>query len=376
MIRWVFQMRSRVKGSIYLVLALLLFVGAYFVYTRYIHEAPLPEGLIEANGRIEGDHITVSSKFPGRIHKLLVQEGDLVQSGQTVIVLDDTQTRTKVTQAQKAAAALKERVEALRMDLGVLRKEVPLAIESAEAEVTHTQAVSAKAEAVERQAQRDALRLQRLVSQGAASQQRGEQSELALTEARDQLTASRTAVTRAQKQLAQARLGWDRIKARESDLKALDAQLEQAWAALAETESVLSDLVIRAPSNGVVLTRIADLGEVVTPGAPLLDLVNLDYLYLKVYVPEVLIGKVRVGLPARIYTDCFPNRPIPATVRMISSQAEFTPKEVQTPDERTKLVYAVKLYLDDNPHHSITPGMPCDTVIRWKEDVPWEVPRW
>jgi HlyD family secretion protein len=112
------------------------------------------------------------------------------------------------------------------------------------------------------------------------------------------------------------------------------------------------------------------------PGAPLFDLVDLDHLYLKVYIPEELIGKVRVGLPARIHTDTFPHRPVPATVAMISSQAEFTPKEVQTLNERTKLVYGVKLYLDKNPDHFITPGMPCDAVIRWKEGVRWEPPRW
>ena len=369
-------MRSRVGGPISLVLAIPVFIGFYFAYSSVFHQAPLPEGLIQANGRIEGDHITVSSKFSGRIQSLPVQEGDVVKSGQTLIVLEDTQVRTRVTQAEKAVATLNARVEALRLDLDVLRKEVPLAIATAEAEVAHGMAVSAKAEATEQQARKDALRLQQLVSQGAASRQKGEQNELALTVARNELSASRTSVTRAQKQLAQIRLGWDRIKVREGELKALEAQLEQSRAALAEAESILSDLVIKAPSDGVILTRMADIGEMTAPGAPLLDLIDQDRLYLKVYVPEILIGKVRVGLPARIHTDCFPERQIPATVRMISSRAEFTPKEVQTPDERTKLVYAVKLYLDENPDHSMTPGMPGDAVIRWKEDAPWAAPRW
>jgi len=369
-------MRSRIRGPIFLVLLLPVCIGFYFAYNHWLHQAPLPEGLIQANGRIEGDHITVSSKFSGRIHTLSAQEGDVVKAGQTLIVLDDTQVRTRVTQAEKAVAVLKARVEALRMDLGVLRKEVPLAIETAEAEVAHGRAVSAKAEATEEQARRDALRLQQLVAQGAAPRQKGEQNELALTVARNELVASRTSITRAQKQLAQVRLGWDRIKVREGELKALEAQLEQSEAALAEAGSILSDLVIKAPADGVILTRIADIGEMVAPGTPLLDLVDQDRLYLKVYVPEVMIGKVRVGLAARIHSDCFPDRDIPATVRMISSRAEFTPKEVQTPDERTKLVYAVKLYLDENPDHSITPGLPGDAVIRWKEDVAWAMPRW
>ncbi len=111
-------------------------------------------------------------------------------------------------------------------------------------------------------------------------------------------------------------------------------------------------------------------------GSPLLDLVDMDRLYLKVYVAEHEIGKLRLGLPARIYTDAFPDQPFEAVVRYISSRAEFTPKEVQTPDERVKLVYAVKLYLTENPDHRLTSGMPADAVIRWKEEAPWMKPRW
>jgi HlyD family secretion protein len=369
-------MRFRVGGAVSLVLVLAILGGFYFAYNRLFRKAPFPEGLIQANGRMEGDHITVSSKFSGRIQTLTVQEGDAVKSGQSLIVLDDTQVRTRVTQAEKAVATLEARVEALRMDVDVLLKEVPLSIEIAEAEVASMHAVLAKAEATEEQARKDAMRLQRVVSGGGASLQQGEQRQLALTVARNDHATSRTSLSRAQNQLAQVRLGWDRIEVRKEELKAVEAQLEQSEAALAEAQSVLSDLVIKAPADGVILTRIADIGETVAPGTPLLDMVDLDRLYLKVYVPEVSIGKVRTGLPARIYTDCFPGRVVPATVRTISSQAEFTPKEVQTPDERTKLIYAVKLYLDENPNHFLTPGMPGDAVIRWKEEVEWAVPRW
>lgn len=97
--------------------------------------------------------------------------------------------------------------------------------------------------------------------------------------------------------------------------------------------------------------------------AGLLEIVNLQRLYLKVYVPEKQIGG-HLGLPARLYTDAFPDQPFPATVRYIASQAEITPKEVQTPDERVKLVYAIKLYLEENPQSRLTPGLPADAIIR------------
>ena len=176
--------------------------------------------------------------------------------------------------------------------------------------------------------------------------------------------------------MAEAELGREQIKAKEDDVEALVAQVTQAEAALAEAQSVLNDLVIRAPATGMITTRIVDNGEMVAAGSPLFDIVDLDKLYLKVYVPEKEIGKVRLGLPAQIYTDAFPDKPFPATLRYIASQAEFTPKEVQTPDERVKLVYAVKLYLDENPDHKLTPGLPADAVIRWQEETPWAKPRW
>jgi HlyD family secretion protein len=118
-----------------------------------------------------------------------------------------------------------------------------------------------------------------------------------------------------------------------------------------------------------------DTGEVVIAGAPLLELVDLDRLYLKVYIPEIEIGKVRLDLPARIYTDAFPDQHFDATVGYIASKAEFTPKEVQTRDERVKLIYAVKLYLAANPDHRLTPGLPADAIIRWHEGVVWMKPR-
>ncbi|MCU0588514.1 MAG: HlyD family efflux transporter periplasmic adaptor subunit [Syntrophobacteraceae bacterium] len=369
-------MRFRLGFPILLLLGLTILLGFVTPYRQLFRRPSLPEGLIQANGRMEGDRITVSTKFPGRIQSILAREGDFVRSGQKLAVLDDTQVRTRATQAEKAMEALQAKVAALRLDLELLRRDVPLAVEAARAEVARGEAVAAKAAATAAQARKESLRMERLAAQGAASSQRSEQTGLAHTVALNELLASRTAVDGARKRLAQAELGWDRIRVKEVELKEVEALLEQSAAALAEVRSVLADLEVRAPADGVVLTRIANLGEMVTQGAPLLDLVDLDRLYLKVYVPEIQIGKVRLGLPARIHTDSFPDRPLSGTVRTIASRAEFTPKEVQTLDERTKLVFAVKIYLDHNPDHSLTPGMPCDAVIRWKEDVSWTAPRW
>lgn len=352
-----------------------LAAGIYLAYDRWIANDGLPDGLIQANGRIEGDHVTVASKFPGRIEELLVREGATVTAGQVLIRLDDIQTRAKVDQAKHAAEAAEAQAEAAHTQLEVLKLEVPLSIDAANAQVVRAKALWDKAIAVEKEAKSDAERFRVLADKDQASIQQRDQARMRWDVATNDVAAALSGMTQAKKQLAQAELGWNRIKAKEGEVAALERQRDQAHAVLDEAESILKDLTITAPTRGTVTARMVDVGEVIGVGAPLLELVDLDRLYLKVYVPEVQIGKVRLDLPGKIHTDAFPDRPFDATVRYIASKAEFTPKEVQTPDERVKLIYAVKLYLNDNPDHRLTPGLPADAIIRWKEDVAWEKPK-
>ena len=298
-----------------LLLALLALAAAagYLAWQVGGRHEPLPEGLIAANGRIEGDRITVASKVPGRVVELLAREGDEVNEGQLLLRLEDHEARARLQAAERAVDAARSRVDA--------------------------------AEKSFRQTARDLDRTRRLYREGTAPKRELELAETAWRVARDELDGARAS-------LAQAEAGRDEVAA------------------------LLEDLSVHAPRSGVITTRIVDVGEVVAAGTPLMEIVDLDRLYLKVYIPEKSIGKVRLGLPARLWVDAFPDRPFAATVRYIASRAEFTPREVQTPDERVKLVYAVKLYLEENPHRRLTPGMPADAVIRWREEAPWTRPRW
>ena len=361
----------------YLVIALgavLLGLAAYFL-VRLFGSDRLPEGLIQANGRIEGDHVTVASKFPGRIVDLLAREGARVSRGDVLIRLDDAQTHAKLDQADRLVESLGAQVEAAHTSLSVLNLDVPLGIEAASAKVDSARAAVQKARAVEHEARRDVDRLRSLIRDQAVSQQQLDQAEARWKVAASEIVLAKATLDQAAKELSQAELGWKRIRSKEAEAVALERQRDQAEAAQAEAASILRDLTIVAPTDGTITTRMVDVGEVVAAGAPLLELVDLGRLYLQVYVPEVQIGKVRLDLPARIYTDAFPDQPFEATVRYIASKAEFTPKEVQTPDERVKLIYAVRLYLNDNPDHRLTPGLPADAVIRWREDAAWMKPR-
>jgi HlyD family secretion protein len=233
-----------------------------------------------------------------------------------------------------------------------------------------------RATTAEAQEQRDAERARRLFTDGSIPQQTTEQAELAWRSSQDQRAVAQAARAQARQSLEDARLGPDRVRAKESELVSLEATRREAAARVTQAQTAVDDLRVTSPIDAVVTSRFANIGEVINVGMPVLELVDLDRLYLKVYVPEKEVGKVRLGLAARIHTDAFPSESVPATVRYIASRAEFTPKEVQTPDERTKLVYEVRLYLDENPGHRLTPGLPADAVIRWKENVAWTNPRW
>lgn len=349
-------------------------VGAILV--RALVPKGFPEGLIQANGRIEGDRVSVASKVPGRIARMLAREGDSVTNGQVLAVMEEAQTQAKLAQAKAGVAALTAQWKAAQTSLEVLRLEVPLSIQLAEVGVVHARAILAKAVAGAEQANRDAQRFRELLISGSVEKHRSEMADLAATTAGSELQSARTGLTHAENQEAQSRLGELRLRAHIDGVAALAAHVEQGRALVVESETVLGDLTLIAPISGVITTRVRDAGEVIAAGSPVFDLVNLDRLYLKVYVPESQIGQVRLDLPARIHIDSLPDQFFPAITRYIASRAEFTPKEVQTTDERVKLVYAVKLYVTENPAHRLTPGLPADAVICWQEGVEWRAPEW
>ena len=347
------------RKTVLIVAPILIAVAAgIFAVQRFVVSHGLPEGLIQANGRIEGDHITIASKFSGRVQELLAREGDTVHAGQVLVRLDDVQTRTRVEQARRGFEALESQVQAAHASLAVLNLEVPLAIETADAGISSARAAVDQARAVEVEARRDVERMRPLIAEQAVSRQQVDQAEARWSVAKSEITTARSRLTQAVKELAQVELGWKRIRTKENEVAAWERQRDQGEAALAEAESILADLTIVAPTSGTITTRMVDTGEVVIAGAPLLELMNLDRLYLKVYIPEIEIGKVRLDLPARIYT-LTPSR-ISLSMRWsaaaCASKAEFAPKEIQTRDERVKLSMSVKLYLTVNPGSSAHAG--------------------
>lgn len=319
------------------------------------------------NGRIEGEHAYAATKVPGRINSLKVEAGDTVKAGQVVALLDDRQIRAQVAQARSALEAAQASENASRTALDVFRKEVRLKLAQAESALKHARAQLEAAKVRRAQAERDEKRMRTLFNKKQISREQWEKARLTAQLARADERTAAAAVEQARKAVDTARLGFETLKAKEAELAALRARTEQARSALEAALSQQADMRILAPIDGVVVEKLAHTGEVLAPGAVLFDIVDLDKLYFQGYVPEYMLGRVHLGQPAHIQVDAWPERTFSAKVGFISDQAAFTPKDVQTRDERVKQVFKVKLYLDENPQRRLKPGMPADAEIDLNE---------
>jgi HlyD family secretion protein len=235
---------------------------------------------------------------------------------------------------------------------------------------TKLETTSAQVDVAAQEAQRARAALQQVEASAMDVEVREEEARAFAEQvevARGQVALANAGLLEVKRQEQQRQTVEQQLEVARGGLAAARAQLQAAVAARDELQAMESETKVYAPLSGVVLHKIVNTGEVVAPGAPLVSLVDLRALWLKVFVPEPQIGKIRLGMPAKVYVDAFPGRPIAARVSEISERAEFTPKDVQTREERVKLVFAVKLAVD-NPDGILKPGMPADASILWKTE--------
>lgn len=338
-------------------------------------QADVDNGLIQVNGRMESDQIVVSARVPARIAELLVREGDQVQAGQLMLKLQDDAVAARSAQAEAAAAAQMAQVRALESSLSLLRSEANVLTQSAQAEVTAAQAELTRMGAMAQQSALERDRVKQLAEQGFVGHQALERAQVASKSALEQYSSNRAQVQKAQLGLQNARLAPQRIESRSAELQAAVAQAEMAQAKALEAASESKELTVNAPVHGHVVARYVNPGETVNPGMPLYAITDLSKAYLKAYIPEPMLGRIQLGQAAQIWTDAYPDQPIDAKVGYIANRAEFTPKEVQTRDERTKLVFEVRLYPTQTSQLKLLPGQPADGMIRLNADAPWQAPR-
>ena len=291
-----------------------------------------------ASGTVEATDADLGFQVPGRVAVIEPREGDFVSGGQTLAWLDSAEWEAARASAGAQLAAAEAQLSELQS--GARPQEL-------------AQAVAALRAATQRaeDARRDAARARRLLDGGAVSQQASDRAATALE------------VAEAQEEQAQEALDMVREGPRAETLRAQRAMVDQARANLARTEATLANAAIVAPFAGVVTVRHREPGESVAPGVPVLTLLDREDRWVRIYVREDQIGRVRIGMVAEISSDTYPDDVYEGEVFFIGSEAEFTPSNVQTPEERIKLVYPVRVRITGDPDFRLKPGIPADVTL-------------
>jgi HlyD family secretion protein len=322
--------------------------------------------VVRASGRIEGREVTIAAKtIQGRVGRLLADEGQRVQKGQLLAELDAAQVEAQVAAARATVATLDAQVRQAILDVTYTAKNSEASIAAADAALSSAQAHVVRATAILVNATAANERAAILFRGAALSKQELDAAAMTLGMSRADLAAAEKDVTRAEANLALAQASKDTIGLKRQQLQALEESRRAAAARLEEAQANLAERLIIAPGAGTIVSRTAEVGDVVGPGSPIFQIVDMNQLYLKVYIPEPDIAKLRLGDPVEVFVDAFPGRSFEGRLSKIRDQAEFTPKNVETAEERLKLVFGVELALT-NPDSLLKPGMPADCVIHWK----------
>lgn len=341
------------RGALLLALALAAALGGWYAWQRLEPSAPTP-GFATGNGRIEAVEIDVAAKIPGRVVDILVEEGEFVSAGQVLARMD-----TAVLEAQRRETEAQLRAAAIGVDTA--RSQVV----QREAEVGAARAVVAQRRAELEAARKQLARTEELVPKGTATAQQ-------LDEDRARFEGARAAVSAAEAQVAaaEAALGTAR-----SQVVVAQAQVEAVGATLERIEVDIEDSALKSPRDGRVQYRVAEAGEVLAAGAAVLNMVDLADVYMTFFLPTVEAGRVALGAEVRLVLDAAPQYVIPARVSFVADVAQFTPKTVETREERLKLMFRVKARLDAallRKHlRQVKTGLPGVAHVQLDPAAPW-----
>ena len=316
-----------------------------------------------ASGTLEARNINVGSKVGGRVSRVLVHEGDRVETDQLLVVFESAELEAQLLQARGRAEAARANLE--KMLRGSRPEEIAEANAASQgyrqAELAQAQADLERARADETNAAREVRRSEKLAEAGATTQQ-------ALDNARDRFRAEQArvrgaenAVTAAEGRLNAAKAVADKTQRgfRGEDISAARAELTLAEGQLKEAEARWAEREVRSPATAVVETLDLRPGDLLSANTPVAQLLESDQLYVMVYVPETKIGSVSVGKAAQIRVDSFSDKMFSARVEQIRQQSEFLPRNVQTQEERVHQVIGVKLRVE-NSGNQLRAGVSAD----------------
>ncbi|MGE0152842.1 MAG: HlyD family secretion protein [Reyranellaceae bacterium] len=304
----------------FIVLAVAVAGGGYFLWQKFAG-GQLPAGIASGNGRIEATEIDVSTKTPGRIREILVDEGDFVEAGQVLARMD-----TEQLEAQRRQAQAQHRRSVISVDTA------RSLVSQREAEQRAAQAVIAQRDAELDSADRKFQRSAQLFRNNTVSEQVHDTD-------RANAEAARAAVAAAQAQFAATQAALSSAKAMVVDA---EAAVDAAGAAVDAIAADINDATLSAPRAGRVQYRVAQPGEVLSAGGRVLNLVDLGDVYMTFFLPTAQAGRIGIGTEVRLVLDAAPKYVIPAKAVFVADVAQFTPKTVETEEERQKLMFRIK----------------------------------
>jgi HlyD family secretion protein len=318
-------------------LVVLLALGAAAVVVALLRGGG-EEDVVLASGTVEATDADLGFEIPGRIASVEVREGDRVDAGQTLARLDRTELDAGLRSASARAEAARARLRELEAG-------------SRPEEIGQGRAAVRAAESRLANAENELERARPLFAAGAYSRQKID----ALQTARD--------VAAADAETARERLRLLEKGPRSEQIEAARAALQAAEAEVGTIEAKIWFSEARAAFGGIVTVRHREPGETVAPGLPVLTVMDPTDRWVRIYVPENEVGKLRLGGPARITADAYPDRTYRGKIVHVASEAEFTPRNVQTTEERVKLVYEVRVRVMDDQELELKPGLPADVRV-------------
>ncbi|RMG04983.1 MAG: HlyD family efflux transporter periplasmic adaptor subunit [Nitrospirae bacterium] len=346
-----------------MILIILLLAGGMLFFLN-MRKREKPSSIL-ISGRVEADELLISPEIPGRIKKINFSEGQTIITGKILAELDDTDILSRIDELKSRIKSAEKNRDAKKRSLDYLRRKVDIGIKEAEqlyniAKARHERALNTKV-----RQERRYKRFQNLLEKEAISRERFEDVKLSYQLSLSALKETEEELKRAETRLELAKAEKTRIEAGERELEGIEQSIEALKSSLRTMELQLEKTRIRASRNGIVLRKTAEPGEVAGSGSILGVMIDPTSLYVKTYLPEPHLGEVSLNEEVKIITDSFPDKIITGKICHISEEAEFTPREVQSREERIKQVFEIKVCIpsDSEGMSILKKGMPVEVEI-------------
>ncbi|NOY39017.1 MAG: HlyD family efflux transporter periplasmic adaptor subunit, partial [Nitrospirae bacterium] len=334
------------KKTLFLPVIVLLFAAAA-IYIIFHYVTPSKDNYLKVSGRVEASEIELATQIPGRLKSVLIEDGATVRAGEIVALIEDGELQSRRREFIRGTEELVERIRAAEFDLKYTAENVRHTIDEARKALLIAKARLKQARDKKEKTGKDFRRYSRLRQKGVIAEERYEEMRLAYNLSEEEARTASSEVELSEISLLKAKASKDLVRAKEKELLALRKSLQRLKERLKQVEITLGYTKILAPEDGIILKRVAEPGEVLPQGGIAGIMINPASLHVKTFVPETYIGRIFIKMEAEVFSDAYPDHPFTGYICYISDRSEFTPKEVQSYEERVKQVFAVKICFPD-----------------------------